>query len=237
MIKDLEWLIKLQKVDSKVYESTREMRKSEARIGRLNFEIEETTLFIIKEEREKESLEQEKLETMTGIEDQERLLIQKKEDLQNDKKTKKEHIKREVLKLEQAVKIFSEKVIDFESRIKEIEESINSKNSKITDLRKILEEEENRVDKLLGENKKIQTSIETDRDEIKKNVRLPFLNHYERIIKIRNGVAVSFVTEQGLCNGCKIHIPVTYRQKIMQMSDYNICEGCGRILVTSESLE
>ncbi|MBN1968153.1 MAG: hypothetical protein JXR48_15150 [Candidatus Delongbacteria bacterium] len=236
MVKDLLWLVKLQKVDSLAYESKRELSKTEARIGRLKFEIDENSVFIIKEQRKKTDLAKEKDETEEGIVDQERLLNQKKEDLQNDKKTKKEHIKREVLKLEQAVKIFTKKVKDLEKEMKEITTSVKNREDKINELEEILKSEESKLNKIISEHNKINKSIEGEKDEVMKNIRPQFLSHYERILKLRNGIAVTYVTDDGLCNGCKVHIPITSRQKIALMDDYNICEGCGRVLVTKEAL-
>ena len=69
------------------------------------------------------------------------------------------------------------------------------------------------------------------KQKVEKQIRTPFLNHYNRIMRIRNGIAITFVTEDGLCEGCKIHIPYQLQQKVKLQDDYNICEGCGRILV------
>lgn len=236
MVKDLEWLIKLQKLDSQINEITKEARKSESLIIRLTDELEENNISILKIEKAILELTEVRDETATGIEDQERLLEQKKADLQNDKKTKKEHIRREILKLEQAVKVFGERKENLEEDISENEQKIVNLQEKIKEIKKIVTSEEKKVKNLNKNNKKNLADLNKEREQIVENIRLPFYRHYERIKNIRNGVAVTFVTEDGLCNGCKVHIPMPSRQIIFKMDDYNICEGCGRILVTKDVL-
>lgn len=235
MFKDLSWLIKLQKVDSEIYVETSEQRRSESFQDKIKFEIEEQTLFQYRVKKELEEVLKEKEAVLNDIGDQKRILEQKREDLQNDKKTKKEHIKREILKLEQAVIVFTERADRVDNQIKEHQTEIDKFDKKIEELEKILKNETKKLKKIDKDNKKSLDDLLKTRDDICVNIRKPFLNHYDRILKIRNGIAITYVTDKGLCQGCKIHVPYQYQQKIKKMSDYNICEGCGRILVDKEA--
>ena len=234
MFKDLEWLIKLQKIDSEIYVETGEQRRSESYQDKIKFEIEEQTLFQFRVKKELDELIEDKENVLNDIGDQKRILEQKKSDLQNDKKTKKEHITREILKLEQAVVVFTDRAEKVDAEIKELENEIRNYDQKIEEQEKVLKSEEKKLKKLDKDNKKSLDEMLKVREEICSNIRKPFLNHYDRILKIRNGIAITYASEKGLCNGCKIHIPYQYQQKIKKMADYNICEGCGRILVDSD---
>lgn len=233
---DLEWLIKLQKVDAKIYALTGEERKSEINVTKLEISVEELLfqkLKIINELKEKKDYI---IELKDDIEDHKRILEQKKLDLTNDRKTKKEHIRREIKKLEKAVIVFSEKVIENEIEEKEIKKRKDLAQKEIDSSKLIIEEKKNSIKKIIKNSKKNFNKLMKEREEIDRNIRKPFLNHYNRIRKIRNGIAITYVDETGLCTGCKIHVPYQLRQKIKLLDDYNICEGCGRILVTKEVL-
>lgn len=231
MVKDLEWLVKLQKLDSKIYNATGEQRRSGAVQEELKIEIEEQTLFQYRVTLELEDEKTNKETVLNDIGDQKRILEQKKTDLLNDKKTKKEHIKREILKLEEAVIVFTERAEGIDERIKNLDEEILEFDKKIELLEKKLKTEVKRLKRLTKLNKKLLADFNTERELICENVRKPFLAHYNRILKIRHGMAITYVSDKGLCYGCKIHIPYQYQQKIKKMADYNICEGCGRVLV------
>ena len=236
MFEDLKWLVDLQKVDNEIYQLTSEERNMDNHISRMKHEIEESAIKRVKLIRRQRELQEDKDNYEADILDHKRILDQKQIDLDNDKKTKKEHIKREVKKLEKAVEVFEERVTDLtmeieniifevsfiDKNISKIEKKIRAENKKKLEIGRLTEKN---LDKLLNKKR-----------EIENLVRVPFLNHYNRIMQIRNGIAITFVTEEGLCNGCKIHIPYQLQQKIKLKDDYNICEGCGRILVDVEIL-
>ncbi|MCX6012073.1 MAG: C4-type zinc ribbon domain-containing protein [Chloroflexi bacterium] len=55
---------------------------------------------------------------------------------------------------------------------------------------------------------------------------------YETLRKAKNGVAVSRV-EQGLCQGCRINLPVSYIQRARTGQELVQCGNCSRILYVS----
>lgn len=236
MFEDLKWLVVLQKIDNEIYQLTSEERNMDSHISRMKHEIEESAIKRVKLIRRKRELQEDKDNYEADIVDHKRILDQKQIDLDNDKKTKKEHIKREVKKLEKAVEVFDERVAELNAEIENIKFELVTIDKNISRIEK----------KIRAENKKkieigklTEMSVEKlihKKMSVEKLVRVPFLNHYNRIMQIRNGIAITFVTEEGLCNGCKIHIPYQLQQKIKLKDDYNICEGCGRILVDIEML-
>ncbi|MCG2759615.1 MAG: hypothetical protein L6407_00190 [Candidatus Delongbacteria bacterium] len=237
MFEDLKWLVELQKLDSQIYRLTSEERNIENMIQRMKHEIEELAINRVKIIRKQRELQEDKEIYQTDILDHRRILDQKQIDLNNDKKTKKEHIKREVKKLEKAVEVFEDRVVALTNETNAISQEVDSNDKSISKIKKKIRSEEKKKQVLskLSENE-LQKLIKK-KQKIEKTIRKPFLNHYDRIMKIRNGIAITFVTDEGLCNGCKIHIPYQFQQKIKLKDDYNNCEGCGRILVDIEMLE
>jgi len=237
MFADLEWLIKLQLLDYEIYKLTSDQRKGNSNVKKLGEEVEDISLRKLKQNRELKRTIEEKAKLLDDIQEQKRILEQKRIDLQNDKKTKKEHIRREIKKMEQAVEVFSQRVETISSDISHLEQEIHNKEVRISELKTDLQDEDKTIGKVIKKTKKQLTDLEKKRATLEVNIRKPFLNHYNRIMNIRNGVAITYVNEKGLCQGCQVHIPIQSQQKIRLMDDYNICEGCGRILVVKEAME
>ncbi|HAQ61996.1 TPA: hypothetical protein DCR49_08390 [Candidatus Delongbacteria bacterium] len=237
MFEDLKWLIELQKIDNQIYQLTSEERNTESMITRMKHEIEELTLNRVKLIRKQREHLEDKETYSTDILDHKRILDQKQIDLDNDKKTKKEHIKREVKKLEKAVEVFEERVAELTTEIKRQEDEIHNIDKNVIKIEKKIKSEDKSKKGMSKDSAKALEKLIKKKEKVEKSIRTPFLNHYNRIMRIRNGIAITFVTEEGLCNGCKIHIPYQLQQKVKLKDDYNICEGCGRILVDVDMLK
>ncbi|HQO10666.1 MAG TPA: hypothetical protein PLK90_10965 [Clostridiales bacterium] len=231
MFEDLKWLIELQKIDNQIYQLTSEERNTENMIERMKHEIEELTLNRVKLIRKQRELSEDRETYSSDILDHKRILDQKQIDLDNDKKTKKEHIKREVKKLEKAVEVFDERVDELTQEVDRIKSEISEIDKNIVKTEKKIKTESRKKTEMGKSSLKELEKLEKKKQKIEKQIRTPFLNHYNRIMRIRNGIAITYVTEDGLCEGCKIHIPYQLQQKVKLQDDYNICEGCGRILV------
>jgi uncharacterized protein len=231
MFEDLKWLIELQKIDNQIYQLTSEERNTENMIERMKHEIEELTLNRVKLIRKQRELSEDRETYSSDILDHKRILDQKQIDLDNDKKTKKEHIKREVKKLEKAVEVFDERVDELTQEVDRIKSEISEIDKNIVKIEKKIKTESKKKTEMGKSCLKDLEKLEKKKQKIEKQIRLPFLNHYNRIMRIRNGIAITYVTDEGLCEGCKIHIPYQLQQKVKLQDDYNICEGCGRILV------
>lgn len=236
MFEDLKWLIELQKIDTSIFQLTSEQRTIESIIVTLNNEIEELSLKKLKLVRKHKEYIEDREAYQEDILDHERILGQKKSDLDNEKKTKKEHIKREVKKLEKALQVFQNKVFKMDEENSLVDQEILEKDKEIDKINRKIKSNLAKISKIKNVIKDDIEILEKKKNKVMKKIRTPFLNHYYRILKIRNGVAITFVTADGLCDGCKIHIPYQFQQKIKLAEDYNICEGCGRILVTDNFL-
>ncbi len=237
MFEDLKWLIELQKIDNQIYQLTSEERNTDSMITRMKHEIEELTLNRVKIIRKQREHIEDKEAYTVDILDHKRILDQKQIDLDNDKKTKKEHIKREVKKLEKAVEVFEERVAELTTEIKRQEDEIHDIDKNVIKIEKKIKTEDKSKKVMSKDSAKALEKLIKKKEKVEKSIRTPFLNHYNRIMRIRNGIAITFVTEEGLCNGCKIHIPYQLQQKVKLKDDYNICEGCGRILVDVDMLK
>ncbi len=236
MFEDLKYLVELQIIDNEIYQLTSEERNMENHISRMKHEIEESAIRRVKLIRRQRELQEDKDIYEADILDHKRILDQKQIDLDNDKKTKKEHIKREVKKLEKAVEVFDERTVELKNEIEAIGFELENLDKNISKIEKKIKAEQKKKNEVGKSTSKELEKLIKKKQKVEKSIRLPFLNHYNRIMKIRNGIAITFVTEEGLCNGCKIHIPYQLQQKIKLKDDYNICEGCGRILVDVEML-
>lgn len=79
--------------------------------------------------------------------------------------------------------------------------------------------------------------VEAERDEVlaarvplAEKIEPTLLSLYERLMKIKNGVAVAPMNEGGRCGGCQMRLIASTVQKAQSGKELTQCEDCGRIL-------
>jgi predicted nucleic acid-binding Zn-ribbon protein len=74
--------------------------------------------------------------------------------------------------------------------------------------------------------------IEPKRSEAASNIDKAYISLYETLRKRRQGRGVAKV-EQGMCQGCRIHLPVNKMQQVRTGHNLVQCGSCERILYLS----
>ena len=65
-------------------------------------------------------------------------------------------------------------------------------------------------------------------EELRKNVPLPILGHFDRLVtRGKKGVAV---VRNQVCTGCHMKLPIGTINTLMQGQDIQLCDSCGRYL-------
>ncbi len=89
----------------------------------------------------------------------------------------------------------------------------------------------------IAETSELESGLNARRVKIVEQLAKPVYAHYERIhIAKEDGMGVARVY-MGACGGCFAAIPPQKLMEIAAMSDFILCETCGRILVDADSLE
>lgn len=76
---------------------------------------------------------------------------------------------------------------------------------------------------------------EAQRAELRTQVPLPILGHYDRLIA-RGKKGVAMVRNQ-VCTGCHMRLPIGTINTLMQGQDIQLCDTCGRYLCLAEPVE
>lgn len=140
---------------------------------------------------------------------------------------------REIENMRQKATQFEEKAIEILVAEEEIAKEIER-------LKSVVEEEKHKHDLaasgLKVDLEKVQSDLEakeSERAAIVERLSPPLRAKYERIRKSKGDLAIVAV-EAGACGGCGYALPPQRLQEIRRSSELIICEGCGRILVSSE---
>lgn len=79
------------------------------------------------------------------------------------------------------------------------------------------------------------SQLETNRDQIAEGVDPKFLTFYERVLEMREGVALAPVTGQS-CGGCHRRLPPQVVNQVYLKDNLVTCESCSRILYKDENV-
>ena len=76
---------------------------------------------------------------------------------------------------------------------------------------------------------------DAQKQELRAHVPQPILGHYDRLVA-RGKKGVAIVRNQ-VCTGCHMRLPIGTINTLMQGSDIQLCDTCGRYLVLAEPVE
>ena len=235
-IMDLALLVKLQNVDKKIMEL-------ESSIGDLPKQVEDLKTMLDALENEK-SHDNEQLAQCN----QTKVKLEGNIELLNDKLKKYQ---------EQVYSVTTNKEYDAISAEIEVKENEIEKDE--TNVLELLEAEENLIKKI----KQIEEQLEQIKSELEEKeeilsikrkeneqelnyllevresfisqIKKPIYSNYERIRKVRKGMAVAEVRNY-TCDGCFATIPAQTVVEIRKMNNIIHCETCGRILVITNNV-
>ncbi len=85
------------------------------------------------------------------------------------------------------------------------------------------------LQQLLLKSSRLTSEQEAKVRQLRKNVPLPVLGHFERIIKTgRRGVAL---VRRGVCCECHVRVSAGTAASLIRPKDLYLCESCGRYLL------
>jgi uncharacterized protein len=146
---------------------------------------------------------------------------------------------KELLSLKEQVESYGRKIKELEDKVLEIMTEVEDAKSRITLKRQevaAIEEEWKKEQGLLmkekGELDAAIANLELNRSEVSARIEEAALNLYENLRSKRQGKAVARV-EQGMCQGCRIVLPINKLQQIKTGHTMVQCGSCERILYLS----
>ena len=231
IVKKLENLLKLQEIDSKIFE-IKKVR------GALPEEVEEledeligynTRLDKFKEEIENNNKDIEDLKIKVS---EAKKLIKKYKDQQMNVRNNREYdaISKEIELQELDSKLFVKKSGENELKIEQIKEDVKETKKVIKEKTQTLKAKKSDLDVLSDESKGEEKKLETLKNKASKKIESSLLLSYEKLVeRQRNGLAVVKVSRNA-CGGCFNIVPPQRQAEIKEKRKIILCEYCGRIL-------
>lgn len=229
--KKLENLLKLQEIDSKIFE-IKKVR------GALPEEVQDLEDEIIGYNKRLDKLNDE-IETSNNDIDDYKLkisdskkLIKKYKDQQMNVRNNREYdaISKEIESQELDSKIFVKKSEEKLLNIDQIKESVKETKKTIKERNEIFKSKKEDLESLTNESKEEEKKLQNQKLRASKKVEDTLLLSYEKLVKRqRNGLAVVKVTRNA-CGGCFNIVPPQRQAEIKEKKKIILCEYCGRIL-------
>ena len=231
IVKKLENLLKLQEIDSKIFE-IKKVR------GALPEEVEDleddiigynTRLDKFKEEIENNNKDIDDLKLKVS---EAKKLIKNYKDQQMNVRNNREYdaISKEIELQELDAKLFVKKSGENEIKIEKIKEDVKETKKVIKEKTQTLKTKNSDLDVLFEESKGEEKKLETLKNKASKKIEPSLLLSYEKLVeRQRNGLAVVKVSRNA-CGGCFNIVPPQRQAEIKEKRKIILCEYCGRIL-------
>ena len=229
--KKLENLLKLQEIDSKIFE-IKKVR------GALPDEVEDLEDELIGYNTRLEKFNQEIENNNKDIEDfklkvsEAKKLIKKYKDQQMNVRNNREYdaISKEIELQELDSKLFVKKSGENEIKIEQIKEDVKSTKKVIREKTLTLKSKKSDLDVLSDESKGEEKKLEASKNKASKKIESSLLLSYEKLVeRQKNGLAVVKVSRNA-CGGCFNIVPPQRQAEIKEKRKIILCEYCGRIL-------
>ncbi len=234
MKEQLQMLIRLQELDSKIRLHDRQETSFPKEIEKIQREIDERAEAFQREVEKIETLEKERRQRERDLEaaaDQ----IKKIQGRLPEVKTNKEyqaflseidHLKEKMDQYELEIIERLDKVDTLQEALKEKEAAYLKEKEKLEARKKELTEQLNHLpDDLKG--------LKARRDDLEKKIPPDLLKRYHTLLEKRAGVAVVYAKNE-ICQGCHMNIPPQLFNQIQKCEKIILCPHCNRILVPPE---
>ena len=231
IVKKLENLLKLQEIDSKIFEIKKVRGALPEEVEDLEDELigYNTRLDKFKEEIENNNKDIEDLKIKVS---EAKKLIKKYKDQQMNVRNNREYdaISKEIELQELDSKLFVKKSGENELKIEQIKEDIKETKKVIKEKTQTLKAKKSDLDVLSDESKGEEKKLETLKNKASKKIESSLLLSYEKLVeRQRNGLAVVKVSRNA-CGGCFNIVPPQRQAEIKEKRKIILCEYCGRIL-------
>lgn len=230
----LENLVKLQTIDTEIYNLRAEQEAKPQEIKLLEIAFEEKKQHLAQ-------LEKELLDLQKQRKDKE-LELGSKEDsakkLQSQLyslKTNKEYqaMLQQIQDAKADASIVEDSILDLFDKTDKKRSEIEREKKKISEEEKVFNEQKKKVDERIKEIEGRLAQLNTQRKEIIPEVKPKILSQYERILLNRDGLAIVSVKDNA-CSGCNMSVPPQVINLIKMYDRLVTCEVCNRILYIEE---
>jgi len=130
---------------------------------------------------------------------------------------------------EREIRSAEDQILDLMGSAEALDRNVKSAETSLKEERGLVEAEKLRAQKRTTADRKRMEELQTERKGIVSQMTPAFAANYERIRKIRAGIAVSEAID-GRCVQCHITLRPQFLQELKRGEKVMVCESCARIL-------
>lgn len=229
--KKLEKLLKLQEIDSKIFEIKKVRGALPQEVQDLEDELigYNTRLDKFKEDidNKNKDIDDYKIKISEA-----KKLIKKYKDQQMNVRNNREYdaISKEIESQELDTKLFVKKSGENDQKIEGVKEEIKATKKIIKEKTQMLKSKKSDLDVLSSESQEEEKKLNSLKTKASKKIEPSLLLSYEKLVeRQRNGLAVVRVSRSA-CGGCFNIVPPQRQAEVKEKKKIILCEYCGRIL-------
>lgn len=252
MLKELEYLVSLQKIDIELLE----INQLKGDLPQIVENLEKTITVMerdldLNQAREKEIVLE--IKNLEGQIDDSKEHLQRYQDQLYLVTSNKEYdaLTSEIDTVRQSIDSAEYKILELNEEIQTLKETIKSIKLTLVDKRGDIEHRREQLDKTNKKTNDAHLKLMGERQKIHKMIPLRYIREYDRVAKAKNGIAIVPIQQvfeektdrkgnieyhpaQVSCGGCHKIVPPQKIVEIRSGTAINRCEFCGRLLYWDE---
>jgi len=230
MLPDLKLVIRLQEIDNRLAELTRE-------IGALPIHIKEIEKKLTSHERKLEAdraaltaNQKERKNCDVTIQTQEQK-ISKLKDQMLGAKTNEQYraFQNEIEFCEKEIRKAEDRILELMTESEPLDKNVKAAEAALKAEKAQVEAEKQQARERTAVDQKAAQELQTERAGLAKQISPAVYQRYERVRKTRRGVAIAEVVD-GRCVACNMVIRLQFLQDLKKADQVMACESCSRIL-------
>jgi len=230
MLPDIKLAVRLQDIDSRVAEVTREVSSLPKHIA----EIEK------KLESHERKLEADRAALIANQKDRKRLegeiqvqqqKISKLKDQMLEAKTNEQYraFQHEIEFCEKEIRRSEDRILELMGESEPLERNVKTAESALKQEKAQVEGEKQQARERTAGDQRELDQLQAERKSIATQISPPVLSAYERVRKLRHGVAIAEAVD-GRCSQCHMSLRLQFFQDLKRGEQVMHCESCSRIM-------
>jgi predicted nucleic acid-binding Zn-ribbon protein len=233
MLPDLQLVIRLQEIDNRMADLTREITALPKHIAEIEKKLvaherklEADRAALVANQKERKSCD-------SDIQTQEQK-ISKLKDQMLQAKTNEQYraFQNEIEFCQKEIGKFEDRILELMGESEPLEKNVKAAEAALKIEKAQVEGEKQEARNRTAEDERAAAELAKERDNIKSHVGMPTYQLYERARKARKGIGVAEVID-GRCVACQITVRPQFLQDLKKGDRIMSCESCQRILYYS----
>jgi predicted nucleic acid-binding Zn-ribbon protein len=230
MLPDLELAVRLQDIDNRVAELTREVSSLPKHVAEIEKKLE-THERKLEADRAALTANQKDRKRLEGEIQVQQQKISKLKDQMLEAKTNDQYraFQHEIEYCEKEIRQCEDRILDLMSESEPLERNAKTAEGALKQEKTQVEGEKQQARERTARDRRELDELDGNRKSITKQMTANVLAGYERVRKLRRGIAVAEAVE-GRCSQCHMALRLQFFQDLKRSEQVMYCESCSRIL-------